>query len=118
MKRVVLYATDFEPITVINLQDWAWQYLHRYGSVNIEVSHEPQCTPFNGIHDFTVSCIHIKAEKLIRGNYETLMLFTHDEVSALKLKAAFLPGQRSAIDDMKANAFAHGFMSAMQKLGR
>ena len=118
MKRVVLYATDFEPITVINLQDWAWQYLYRYGSVNIEVMTEPKSTQCTTIPSYEVYIVHIIAEKLIRGNHETLMLFTYDEVMALRLKAAFLPGQRSAIDDMKANAFAHGFMSAMQKLGR
>lgn len=118
MKRVVLYATDFEPITVINLQDWAWQYLHRYGSVKVEVFDEPVTSFRYEPPTNTVSIVHIIAEKLVRGNQETLMLFTYDEVSALKLKAAFLPGQRSAINDMKANAFAHGFMSAMQKLGR
>lgn len=119
MKRVVLYATDFEPITVINLQDWAWQYLHRYCSVNLEVFDEPATSiraeaPTN----YQASIVHIIAEKFIRGNQETLMLFTHDEVSALKLKAAFLPGQQSAVNQLKSNAFAHGFMSAMQKLGR
>lgn len=119
MKRVVLYATDFEPITVINLQDWAWQYLYRYGCVNLEVFDEPATSiraeaPTN----YQFSRVHIIAEKLVRGYQETLMLFTSDEVSALKLKAAFLPGQRSAVNDMKANAFAHGFMAAMQKLGR
>ena len=118
MKRVVLYAADFEPITVINLQDWAWQYLHRYGCVNLEVFDEPSTSIRYEPPTYTVSRVHIIAEKLVRGNQETLMLFTTDEVSALKLKAAFLPGQQSAVNQLKSNAFAHGFMSAMQKLGR
>lgn len=119
MKRVVLYATDFEPITVIELQDWAWQYLYRYGCVNLEVMDESfSLYCYSDPPAYTVSKVHIIAEKLVRGSVETLMLFTNDEASALKLKAAFLPGQQSAINAMKSNAFACGFMSAMQKLGR
>ena len=118
MKRVVLYAADFEPITVINLQDWAWQYLHRHSRVNIEVMMEPQYAPQTVALEYEVHTVHIIAKKLVSGDFEALMLFTRDEVSALKLKSAFLPGQQSAVNQLKSNAFAHGFMSAMQKLGR
>jgi len=35
------------------------------------------------------------------------MLFTHDEETALQMKATFLPGQLGAIQDMQRNAFAY-----------
>ena len=118
MKRVVLYAANFEPITVINLQDCVWQYLHRYGCVNLEIFDEPSTSISYEPPTYTVSCVHIIAEKLVRGNQETLMLFTTDEESALKLKSAFSPGLQSTVNQLKSNAFAHGFMSEMKKLGR
>ena len=45
------------------------------------------------------------------------MLFTHDEETALQMKAAFLPGQLGAIQGMQRNAFAQGFLTALRKLG-
>lgn len=45
------------------------------------------------------------------------MLFTHDEETALQMKAAFLPGQQGAMQDMQRIAFAYGFLTALRKLG-
>ena len=38
-------------------------------------------------------------------------------VVALQMKATFLPGQLGAIQDLQRNAFAHGFLTALRKLG-
>lgn len=57
------------------------------------------------------------AQRLRFRDMESLMLFTHDEETALQLKSAFLPGQLGAVQDLQQNAFAYGFLTALDKLG-
>ena len=119
MKRVVLYAGDFEPITVINLNHFAWDMLNRLGFVRLPVLSPPSflaAPDAPGNEGFRV--VNIQAEKIKRGDHESLMLFTADEESALLLRAAFLPGQRSVLQELQWNAFACGFNTAINKLGK
>ena len=118
MKRVVLYADDFEPITVIDLSEFAWDMLNRLGYVRVPVESKPSVfsNPRPPMNDM-LHIVTIKAEKLVRGKESTLLLFTNDEESALMLKAAFLPGQRSALQDIEWNAFAYGFKMALKRMG-
>jgi hypothetical protein len=119
MKRVVLYADDMEPITVLELEDRVMHYLSEVGSVKLAVLSPPQFLH----HTSAVSeierprIVRIVAEKIRRHGNEHFMLFTHDEESALLLKAAFLPGQRSALQDEQRTAFASGFLNALQRMG-
>jgi hypothetical protein len=97
--RAVLYAHDMEPITVIELQPWAWQFLREQRSVRLavqrpmvawvdsETRNNPQ--PL----DMSAWIVHITAEVLVRGRHTSLMLFTNDEEAALLLKSELLPGQ-------------------------
>ena len=118
-KRAVLYANDFEPVTIIELNDWAWQFLRMHGSVNISVQIQPETKYVEHCqvptyHNFTV---RIKAEKLVRGKEEALMLFTADDELAMLLKPAFLPGQYSEIQRRQSEAFAAGFIKAFLHFG-
>lgn len=45
------------------------------------------------------------------------MLFTPDEENALLLRASFLPGQHNAVRNKERNAFAAGFLKALQEIG-
>jgi hypothetical protein len=119
MMRVVLYAPDFEPITVIELPDFAVEYLERYGRVSIPVP--PSVITLIGDDAMTSRAmprVDIWAEKLRSSKGEHLMLFTQDDELALRLKAAFLPGQRSALQEAGRRAFAQGFLDALQRLGQ
>lgn len=116
--RAVLYTFDLEPITVLELPAEAMRYLRKEGAVNLQVI-EPLSF---GIHldpstPVTLKYVRIVAEPLRRREHETLMLFTADEESALLLKAAFLPGQHSAVRERERRAFAKGVLVAFTKLG-
>lgn len=121
--RAVLYTHDMEPITVIELQPWAWQYLREQRSVRLAV-HRPMAAHYNPDADnvpkldMSMWIVHITAEVLVRGKHSSLMLFTHDEEAALLLKSELLPGQHRDVQDREKAAMAKGFMSALNMLGK
>lgn len=120
MKRVVLYSNDFEPITVIELIQPAWDMLNRVGFVRLPIISPPSTLAQTGpsVPDNSpLRIVNIIAEKLYRNGCESLMLFTADEESALMLRAAFLPGQQGILQQLEWNAFAYGFIAAMRRLG-
>lgn len=47
-----------------------------------------------------------------------LILFTRDDLNALKMDAADLPGQRSGAQERYRRAFADGFGAALMRLCR
>jgi hypothetical protein len=117
--RAVLYASDFEPITVIDLPEFAMEYLEKYRFVRLPVLRPPQTTPWDeaSMPEPNFPLVKIWAERLRHPRGEHLMLFTEDEEMALLLKSTFLPGQRSALHDVERRAFAQGFLNALQHLG-
>lgn len=118
--RVVIYAPDFEPITVVELPEFAVEYLEKYGRVSLRVLPPPMEMMLSAGAMPAAATFHqvdIWAEKLRFPRGEHLMLFTRDDEMALLLKAAFLPGQRSALRDAERRAFARGFLDALQRLG-
>lgn len=122
--RAVLYTHDMEPITVIELQPWAWQYLREQRSVRLAVHRPAETAAWNpdaeNVPQFDMSMwiVHITAEVLVRGKHTSLMLFTHDEEAALLLKSELLPGQLRDVQDREKTAFAKGFMGALNMLGK
>ena len=117
--RAVLYAYDLEPITIIDVPLSAIDHLRKHSVVRIHVPTYQRVMPSNlaAPVDCEFKVVTIRAEKFVFGDQETMMLFTHDEETALQMKAAFLPGQFGAMQDMQRNAFAYGFLTALRKLG-
>ena len=126
--RVVLYADDMEPITVIDLPALAKGYppalargyLNERGMVRLAVQLPPmlsvlaaqQAPRFDGCKTVTIF-----AERFVRNGREHMMLFTRDEESALLLKCAFLPGQQAGLQERERTAFARGFLEALARVG-
>lgn len=121
--RAVLYTHDMEPITVIDLQPWAWQFLHDQRSVRLAVQrpmaahYDPDAENVPKL-DMGMWIVNITAEVLVRGKHTSLMLFTHDEEAALLLKSELLPGQYRDAQDREKAAMAKGFMEALNMLGK
>lgn len=117
--RVVLYAHDMEPITVLELPLSAWSYLVKQGCVRVPVFSSPQysCIPIDVPDMETYRTVTITAELFYRKGIENLMLFTSDEENAMLLRCAFLPGQQKTLQEREAKAMAKGFAKALRCLG-
>jgi hypothetical protein len=117
--RVVLYAHDFEPITVISLDPHAYARLHRGGTWQIAVMPPLRLRPYAPdqlIKPEPFPIVTITADVLRKGEHETLMLFTHDEEPALLLRSALLPGQRKDHRDDYLDGFRDGFLRAINSI--
>lgn len=115
--RAVLYSHDMEPITVLQLTDTAYNYLTFYGQVTLAVMEPVQPFVRDAPPTQSFRKVHITAELLRKGDKKHLMLFTHDEESAMLLQSAFLPGQQRVVQEREAAAFGRGFLFALGKLG-
>lgn len=117
--RAVLYAYDLEPITVLELTPLAWDFLVERGVVRLPVPPQPSLIPSHGSvpRSFELRTVTIHAETFVRDRQRSLMLFTHDEETALLLKSALLPGQIKDHRDAERAAWARGFMAALDSLG-
>lgn len=121
MKRVVIYAMDMEPITVVELDAAALLYLEVHGFVQLWV--QPKFSWQMGASDTEItpyrhSIVRILAEPLHRNGVRHLILLTEDEESALLLRAVFLPGQHAWVQERERVAFADGFLEALHRIGQ
>lgn len=110
--RAVLYsARDLEPITVIELPDWAVEMLRRHDRIALNVAEPLTAGALFDPSTLRFRVVKIWAEQLRMGHNKTLMVFTNDDETALLLEAAFLPGQqrdvRARVDDARARGFWH-----------
>ena len=104
--NVVLYTTDLEPITILDLPVWLLEQLERQGAIRVAVLMPPRWidaeTPVadtGGMPTVTIYC-----EKLRwRDSTTKIILVTPDEELALVLKPEWLPGQRAAVQSYKAH---------------
>lgn len=93
--NVILYTTDFEPITVLDLPLWLIEKAEKHEIIKIAVS-----TPVkaNEITDLQITLqpkiLHIRCQKIkwADGSLKTVLV-TPDEELALITKPAWLPGQ-------------------------
>lgn len=121
--RHVLYANDWEPITVIELAPWAMYQLRETGllhvsamprlsTLDVRVGSQPvEAEPHRRVT--------IRAELLCRpGRPDHHMLFTDDEEDAMLLRSVFLPGQQHELKRRQDSAFINGWLSAFGALGR
>ncbi len=102
--NVVLYTTDFEPITVIDLPLWLLDQLERQGSVRVAVM-RPLSMPDLKVGDSVPvgsvegpQCVTIYCEKLRwRDGSAKTILVTADEELAMTLRPEWLAGQRGTV---------------------
>lgn len=112
--QAVIYTHQLEPITVVDIPMWLWERLMRGDFVRLAVT---EMVPVASLHAppsyEKTRVVEIFGDRLRRGKYESLMLFTSDEENALLLKADFLPGQRGELRSKERGAFARGFLDAL-----
>lgn len=115
--RVVIYTNDMEPITVIELPSVARALLMSQGRVHLAVPVTPDSWESQNAAMLNYPQVTLYVESMFRHGKVHKMVFTHDEESALLLKAAFLPGQQGELGEVRAEALARGFMRALALLG-
>lgn len=101
--NVVLYTRDMEPITVIDLPMWALEAAERRDMIRLAVM-DP--IPFASLSvldplpsaTLTTVGLQFHRMRLPGGRNSWLVTVDNDEV-ALKLKPAWLPGQRARINE-------------------
>jgi len=97
--RVVLYTTDFEPITVLDIPVELLDQLERLGGIRIAVSGPPgfvvggQVVESHELETVTIFCEKLKWHD---GSTKTILVTPNDEIS-LSLRPDWLPGQTQAI---------------------
>jgi hypothetical protein len=98
--NVVLYTTDLEPITILDLPLWLLDQLEKQGAVRIAVLRPPVWTtaetpvaPYPGMETVTVYCERLRW----RDDTVKRILVTPDEELALSLRPEWLPGQRASV---------------------
>lgn len=117
--KAVLYTTQLEPITVLDVPMFLWQRLEKREVIRLPVLSPVETqvvyqSPSNQTQEFHM--VEIFAEKFRRYEHEALMLFTYNEEYALRLQASFLAGQLQEVQDLQATAHARGFVDAWQRL--
>lgn len=97
--NVVLYTTDLEPITILDLPLWLLEQLEKQGAVRIAVLKPPRWVNDNEAPTFDMpETVTVYAERLRwRDDSTKLILVTPDDELALTLKPEWLPGQRAAV---------------------
>jgi hypothetical protein len=105
--KAVLYTTDLEPITILDIPLWAMERMRegdRYRlatNTPIVVNHPTDIKTASALDHLAYKIVSIWAEPICRGNNRGLLLFTDNEVDALALSASWLPGQQRMVNDHK-----------------
>ena len=114
--RVVLYTDDMEPITVLQLSDFAAGLLEKRGRVSVPIIEPVRYMPPAPDEKFGVNFrqVNIWAEAFMRNGVRHLFLFTNDEEAAMMLRSELLPGQHKEVQERERQAFARGFVQGLQ----
>lgn len=117
--RVVLYTTDFEPITVLDLPMWLLDQLERQGVVRVAVPPRPeemlkQIEENVGIFEPKMDIVDIFCERLKwkDGSVKTILITPNEEL-ALALRPDWLPGQQQAVNWYRNTI--HALVDQLQK---
>lgn len=115
--QAVIYTSDMEPITVIDMKPWYWEFLTEHACIRFHVRDEPY--RYFNLQDAEVDFkyqlkeVRVYANCIHRGNDSFFFLTTDDEVNALIMDSAVLPGQQRRFNEEKKKAFVRGFLSAL-----
>ena len=113
--RIVLYdQDDFEPLTILEVPHWRAYNMPEGQPIRIAVMPEISLAPLaNGPGYEPMQIVTIRFEQVIRNKVTHWLAVTGDTESALLLRAAFLPGQRSALQKRERKAFTNGFFKGL-----
>lgn len=114
--QAVIYTSDMEPITVIDMKPWYWDFLKAHTCIRFHVKDEPYQF-FSLEHNDTdfkyrLKEVRVHANYIHRGDDAFFLLTTDDEVDALLLDSTVLPGQQRRFNEEKKKAFVRGLLSA------
>ena len=95
--KVVLYTTEFEPITVLELPMKLIDLLEEHGGVRVPVS-QASVTTATPLEDIPPDTIDLFCTKILwhDGSPKTVLV-ARDERTALSLTPTWLPGQTKSI---------------------
>lgn len=104
--NVILYSTDFEPITVVDLPMWMLEHVEKYGGCKVAIKRPVTADFIEKVAVGTVEgpeCVTIRQarSRWADGTIKTILV-TEDDVLALTLKPEWLPGQRLQVQNMEA----------------
>lgn len=111
--QAVIYTSDMEPITVINMKPWYWEFLYKHTMINLAIVDSPRVSYDADFIYQQPRYIAVYADMLYRHNEMFMLLRVEDEVTALLLEPGILPGQRRMFNEEKKKAFARGFLEAL-----
>ena len=97
--NVVLYTTDFEAITVLDLPMWLLDQLKETGSVRIAVLDTDPEKHKDAEQEYDVVTVYLEKFKWRGG--EKSVLVTDDEELALLLNPDWLPGQIYVVQSLR-----------------
>lgn len=115
MRPAVLYSDDLEPITIVDLPEWAWDRLSAGEYLVLPV---PEPSRF-AVHQNTPPLlehprvVQIYGEMFERRGVRSMMIFVNDEENALALRSSLLPGQRADAQRRERTAYFAGVFSTM-----
>lgn len=121
MPTCVLYSDeDMEAITVIEVPMWAMSRMRTGDRIRFVV---PEPALFASIDEWMaklkpLEIVSVWAERFVRRGQEHVVLFTRDELNALKLDSTELSGQRAMAQERYRRAFAEGFGAALLSMYR
>lgn len=114
MTATVLYTTALEPITVIDVPQWALDRMKHGEQIVFPVWEDITSFRLEPIDCFLpLRTVTVWAERFRCKGASTVMLFTDDDECALALRSDLLPGQRKAYQDQYKRGFVDGLLAAL-----
>lgn len=113
----VIYSKDFEPISVIPMNDEMYGYFTKYEIVRFpiqapisveDISEPPKPGP--------LLYAEISAMKVYSTDGMRLLLVARNDETALLMRNTFLPGQTKELNFIKTQAFYQGMVKAIRQI--
>ena len=116
--NIVIYTTQFEPVTVMDIPLHLYQRLWKGERLKACVPPKTMVRPYDSastpINDY-LETISIWGELIRRGKYEGLLCFVseQDEANALAVRSGFLPGQLAEVQHREAVATMRALLASV-----
>jgi hypothetical protein len=113
----VIYSKDFEPISVIPMNNDMYGYFTQYevvrfpiqAPISIEDMSQPPTAPENMYAE--ISAMRVYSNDGLR-----LLLIARNDETALLMRNTFLPGQTKELNFIKTQAFYQGMVKAIKQI--